>query len=229
MMLLIQSCGVIEKRRYSSGWNLNLSVGHDKGKVAKIPVKKKLNVNLNNDEMPADWASNNDTISQTRTVFESVNKSELYELNEGLKYPALHNYKPIEESPHRFNLNGIQNLAVDIDSTLTANHTPVKKNEPFAAIALIAIALGVIGVVGLIMNTIIVIYTGIVLYEVFLTLTMVGFPVAILSTLISHYKFRSKRIRDRFKNRNMYVLSKTILLLMFLAGYVTLLILVSTI
>lgn len=42
LVALLQSCGVIEKRRYSSGWNLNLNLGggSDKGIQPKSKLKK---------------------------------------------------------------------------------------------------------------------------------------------------------------------------------------------
>lgn len=228
MLLLTQSCGVIEKRRYSGGWSLNLNLGggSEKGKLTKTPVKKKAPIQAKNEDVLMNWSQSADTTCCTEDQ-PNVYPPSMHGDEKAKSSQRLHTFtqKTVE---FKYNDISFQNTVFEADSLVKSHHDPIKKNEPFAVIALFAILLGALGVFGLIFNTIIVFYTGIVLYEVFLALAAIGFPVGILSTLISHYKFRSKRIRDRFKNKKMYVASKTILLLLFLAGYVTLVILADS-
>ncbi|HEY1047142.1 MAG TPA: hypothetical protein VGF79_11925 [Bacteroidia bacterium] len=207
-MLLFQSCGVIEKRRYSWGWNLNLNLGGTKfdGPVKNHTDKKKTISKLNQANEPESSSINLlDTTSFSKNVWNrhiynndvSVNR-DLSSIGSIKQFKHFNTSKTVSKSHEKL----IESSKHCVSASNKHGHYEELKNEPFSVVAAIAFLLAIAAGFIMLMSGVI---SSLLLYTL-----MYGVVIGVMCTFVSVYFFKTSG--DAFKNKGFYIFDNIMLI-----------------
>lgn len=217
MLMLIQSCGVIEKRRYSGAWNLNLNLGggKDKGTTNKTFSKKKAIAKL---KQTLETVSGSIKLVDT-AAYISMYLGYRYENNNGERLnQSLDDLRSSKQLKH-FTKTNFRSYTPERNiessyhytsaSSITGNSDELK-NEPFSIIGAVAYVVMLWCLLGLVLFG--------AMSNFILNTIFICFILGFLCTTISEYLFKKRGAL--YKNKNCLVFDQIMMYLSCLGLFV---------
>jgi hypothetical protein len=204
-IFMIQSCGVIEKRRYSNAWNINLSFNRQsKIDGQQKPIKKNRWVFKPHTESytKSDTTSmTQDSLVENRLVVEEGVKNEIEKPSAATDKRSKKASKPIKIASNPITNKQIQN-----------NHTQIETSQVEHPKEFFSFASALLFVLFLLCVPLI-LSTGWNLFNVFITIGTIAWLLAILFIGVANMKVRTNEAFSYLKNEEYYLFSNVMLLL----------------